>query len=311
MKYEKPYLTFDEQADMLAKRGLSGSRDALLQCLRSVGYYRMSGYWHIFQKNNAFVEGTAIEDVIEIYCFDRQLRLVVLDAIERVEVYFRTQLAHKLSRDFGAFGYQNPEGLPRLDKKRYQDFIDKCHVTFDRSREPFVLHYKEKYSDGDESALPPYWMMVNAMDFGQVVTLYKGAPVGIRREIAEELGQKAPVIESWLLSINTVRNICAHHGRLWNRTIGTKPRIPKDSDWHTPYEVSADKVFCTLVILQYLVERIVPQSGWRNRLDALFDSYPNIDKTKMGFKEGYEKCPVWNHPAAVRTDGSTVLNPEE
>lgn len=295
MKYKKPYLSFEEQADMLIERGMGGSRDALLQCLQSVGYYRMSGYWHIFHEDNVFADGATIEEVIDIYCFDRQLRLIVLDAIERVEVYFRTQLAHKLSRDFGPFGYLDPEGLPRLSLKQHQDFIDKCHATFDRSREPFVLHYKEKYSDGDDSALPPYWMMVNAMDFGQIVTLYKGAPVGIRQEIAEELDQKAAVIESWLLSINTVRNICAHHGRLWNRAIGTKPRIPKTPEWHTPYEVRPDKVFCVLVILQYLVKRIVPQSNWRNRLDDLMGKYPNIDKRKMGFSKGFEKCPVWNY----------------
>jgi len=134
LKYKKPYLSFEEQADMLIERGMGGSRDALLQCLQSVGYYRMSGYWHIFHEDNVFADSATIEEVIDIYCFDRQLRLIVLDAIERVEVYFRTQLAHKLSRDFGPFGYLDPEGLPRLSLKQHQEFIGKCHATFDRSR---------------------------------------------------------------------------------------------------------------------------------------------------------------------------------
>lgn len=139
-------------------------------------------------------------------------------------------------------------------------------------------------------------MLVNLMDFGMVLTLFRGAPVAIRNSIASSVGISSRVLESWLVTLNTVRNICAHHGRLWNRTIGTKPMIPNkknDARWHEPYAVSPDKVFCVLTILSYLLEETAPQTQWRHRLSVLLDSYPDIEKARMGFEPGWEECPFW------------------
>ena len=107
-EYKKPWLTFEEQADLLiVERGLVADRDDLIAHLANVGYYRLSGYWFIFkrkpeadkegEKDERFVEGTTFDQIWKLYTFDRQFRLIVLDAIERVEVYFRTQLAYELA----------------------------------------------------------------------------------------------------------------------------------------------------------------------------------------------------------------------
>lgn len=114
-EYKKPWLTFEEQADLLiVERGLVADRDDLIAHLANVGYYRLSGYWYIFkrkpeadkegEKDERFVEGTTFDQIWKLYTFDRQFRLIVLDAIERVEVYFRTQLAYELAGKTGAFG---------------------------------------------------------------------------------------------------------------------------------------------------------------------------------------------------------------
>lgn len=100
MEYTKPFLTFEEQADLLMKdRGMVADRDDLIRHLQDVGYYRLSGYWHIHKKHGSdeFWEGTTFKRVWDMYVFDRQFRLVVLDAVERVEVYMRTQLAYLLA----------------------------------------------------------------------------------------------------------------------------------------------------------------------------------------------------------------------
>ena len=126
-EYTKPWLTFEEQADLLmGERGLVADRDVLIDHLRNVGYYRLIGYWYIFKlkpeadedggKDERFVEGTTFNQIWKLYTFDRQFRLVVLDAIERVEVYFRTQLAYELAEDTGAFGFQDKGNLPRLEQ---------------------------------------------------------------------------------------------------------------------------------------------------------------------------------------------------
>ena len=292
MQYEKPFATFDDQVDLLLSRGMRGDKAVIRDHLVDVGYYRLSGYWHIFkQEDNSFKPETTFEKVWNIYTFDRQLRLIVLDAVERVEVYFRTQLAYELAKNTGPFGFLEQENLPRLNNQKYEKLIEKCKGKVAFSREPFIVHFRDKY--GDSHDLPPYWMLVNTMDFGQMLTLYKGASVQIRNKLAKDLGLSARVLESWLVSLNTVRNICAHHGRLWNRVAGNRPMVPRDNRWHIPFEVSPDRLFCVLTMLSYLLENIAPNTAWRRRLFELFAEYPDIDKRMMGFVEGWEECPLW------------------
>lgn len=297
MEYTKPFLTFEQQADLLIdERGMVADWNDLIRHLQDVGYYRLSGYWHIHKKQDGtdkFREGTTFERVWETYVFDRQFRLVVLDAVERVEVYMRTQLAYLLAEQTGPFGFLDPANLPRLKQERYEHFMGKCHDAYGRARgsEPFAKHFHDKY--GDKQDLPPYWMLVNVMDFGMVVTLYKGAPVPVRKTIADDLGVSTKVLDSWLVTVNTVRNICAHHGRLWNRVIGNPPMIPRACEWHEPFEVRNDKMFGTLTVLSYLLERVAPDTGWRDRLLGLVGGLSLCNQGRMGFARDWESCPLW------------------
>lgn len=212
MEYTKPALTYEQQASLAISRGLIAERERLVELLKEVGYYRLSGYWRIFQDANTgfFHEGTTLERVWSLYVFDRKLKLLTFDAIERVEVYLRTQLAYELAHTNGVFGYLNRQSLPNLDEVTHEELMRRCRKAFKRSREPFALHFKQAY--GDRHELPPYWIMVNAMDFGMVFTLYRGAPNGVRKTIAQQLDVAPRVLNSWLLAINTVRK-CLHAPR--------------------------------------------------------------------------------------------------
>lgn len=294
-EYTKPFLTFDEQANLLLERGMLGDHSTMVRHLKDVGYYRLSGYWHTFKwPDDTFKCGTTFDQVWKYYVFDRQLRLCVLDAIERVEIYFRTQLAYELAGKTGLFGYEDPANLPRLNDGRYGKFIARCKEAFDRSREPFVLHYKEKYGDCHE--LPPYWMLVNVMDFGLMLTLYRGASVDIRNKLAKDLGVSAKVLESWLVTLNTVRNICAHHGRLWNKRLGTVPKIPKNNEdvrWGDLALLKPDRVAGVLTILSYLLEFVAPGTHWRDRLWNLIGGQNEETLEKMGFMAGWKRSSFW------------------
>lgn len=293
MEYEKPFKSFEEQADLIIGRGMGTDRSTLIARLQDVGYYRLSGYWHIFRadETDSFQAGTTFDRVWNLYVFDRQFRLVTLDAIERIEIYLRTQLAYLLAQENGPFGFENANNLPRMKTGSYKHFMKRCREVYDRSREPFALHFRETY--GDQHELPPCWILVNLMEFGMVVNLYKGASVEIRSIIASNLRVSARVLDSWLVTINTVRNICAHHGRLWNRIIGTPPAIPKDPMWHTPFNVSNERVFGTLTILSHLLEVAAPNTSWRCRLFNLLDTLDSNELRHMGFIDGWKKCPLW------------------
>lgn len=299
MKYQKPWISFEEQADRLAKRGLIFNRSELISHLIDVGYYRLSGYWYIFKKNSksgdeSFVEDTNFERVWDLYTFDRQLRLVVLDAIERVEVYTRTQLAYCLGKTTGPFGFFDRATLPHMEQETYGHFLSRCFAQYARSKTLFIDHFKKKY--GDSHGLPPYWILVNIMDFGMMLTLFRGSPDTVKNDIAKEIGVPVKVFESWLLMLNTVRNSCAHHDRLWNKRLNNKTKIPRGSkylEWHKPYEVDNSSTFTLLTILSYLLERIAPDTSWHDKIVRLIATQSEEDLYRMGFKDGWKSCPIW------------------
>lgn len=297
-------MTYNEQADLLISRGLECERDILIAHLEAISYYRLSGYLYPYRNDDdSFRDGTCFGEVWDTYTFDRRFRLVVLDAIERVEVYVRSRLAYELSHLQGPFGYLDRANLPGLRDDEYDSFIAKAKQCFERCHEPFVNHFRKKYGDSHE--LPPYWIIVESFDFGLISKLYKGAPKSVRKAIANELGIQMPVMTSWLHAINTVRNMCAHHARLWNKTLGYKPIVPKSDEAWNYVRVHNNKTFAILSILNYLLVRIAPDTKWKSRLVALLDEYPRIDTSRMGFPADWQSDPLWsnNSDQASGSDG--------
>lgn len=295
MRYEKRALTYEEQADQLLERGLIADRDALIDRLSAVSYYRLSGYLYPFRNpDDSFVAGTTLEMVWERYTFDRHLRLHVMDAIERVEIAVRTALVYELSHAVGPFGYTIPANLPNLDRSAFGRFLNGVFAESSRSKENFIKHFKMKY--GDQHGWPPLWMASELMTLGNSLTLYRGAPGDIKKAIAARYGQPDEVFESWLRSLHVVRNCCAHHARLWNRVLGVSPRIPrkkKHPEWHDPMTFPNDRLFAILSILKSLLDTVAPQSNWDQRLHRLLERYTGIPLIEMGFPDGWERSPVW------------------
>lgn len=293
MEYTKPALTYEQQADKLIGRGMQCDRDALIRCLKSVSYYRLSGYWFPFRtEDSSFREGTTLAEIWRRYAFDRRLRLIVLDAIERVEICIRTELVYRLAHAQGPFGYLDSTNLPGLQLDEHAKFVLRLKDDYGNSQEQFIKHFKGVYGDSHE--LPPYWMIAELMAFGTLLRLYRGSPQPIKREIADRFGVNAVVMQSWLKTLNIIRNICAHHGRLWNRELGFKPMIPnKDARWHEPVVVTNNRIFGVLSILKYMLDDVAPQSDWTGRLLALLDDYSDLPREHMGFPEDWRHSPIW------------------
>lgn len=295
MKYDKPPLSFEEQAELLIKRGLVVDRVFLIDHLKSVNYYRLSGYLYPYrQLNDNFKSGTTFEKIWRHYTFDRRLRLIIMDAIERVEVSIRTQLICILAHESGAFGYIKREILPNLNNEDYSRWIDETRKEVNRSHEQFVEHFMKKY--GDSHNLLPLWMAGEIMSFGCMLTMYRGMKDVFKKEIAVHYDIPGEVLTSWLQTINVIRNICAHHSRLWNRELGVKPYIPRKNkypQWHEPVLIPQNRIFGVLTILRYLLRIIAPQSQWEARLFTLLNEYPEISRWSMGFPDNWKESSLW------------------
>ena len=305
MKYEKPPLTLEQQADQLIGRGMEADRDILIERLRVVSYYRLSGYWYPFRepdpsnrgsKLDRFVEGTSFDSVWDRYVFDRHLRLLVMDAIERIEVATRTAIAYHHSHAHGPFGYADDRStMPRMKSDRHRKLLDSIQTERNRSRELFIEHFETKY--GDSHGDLPAWMAIEIMSFGGMLTMYRGCPAEVQKAIADQFRVPDVIFDSWLGAIHVTRNICAHHGRLWNRVLGVKPKIPrakKFPDWHEPVSVTGDRVFGLLTVCKHCMNIAAPQSSWAESLRILLEKHPAIPTSKMGYPAGWQESPMWN-----------------
>ena len=303
MEYKKPPLNYEAQAKLLLKRGLVADEAILINHLKSVNYYRLSGYLYTFRiiddngnHLDSYYPDTCFDTVWQRYTFDRQLRLIILDGIERIEIALKTKLTQVFSMKYGAFGYLDIKNLPRFSQDRHSIFITKLREETQRSNEDFVQHFFKKYGDYHNDL--PLWMATEIMSFGSLLTLLNGMAEQDLKVIAREFNLNVPILDSWILTLSSIRNICAHHGRLWNRELGIKPKIPSGSkyaEWHSPIETGNKRIFGVLTIIRYMLRYIAPQSAWPQRFVNLLSQYPEIPLNFMGFPKNWETHAIWKY----------------
>jgi abortive infection bacteriophage resistance protein len=299
MKYTKAPLSFQDQARLLQSRGICGDLTIIENRLGSVNYYRLTGYLHPYKipGDENFLPGTQFDTVWNHYAFDRRLRLLVMDAIERIEIAVRSQLAYYHAHEYhDPFAYAtSPITLPSLKPAVYSDFLSRVREETDRcEKDLFVSHFKTKYGDTHKDL--PIWMAVEIMSFGAMQLLFRGASHKVKQHVASHFGMPDRVFDSWLHTLSVIRNICAHHGRLWNKVLGVKPLIPFQKDypnWHTPYTVPNDRVFAVLIICRYCLKIIAPQSRWPLHMKQLLSDFPMVNIGQMGFPSNWQSLPIW------------------
>jgi abortive infection bacteriophage resistance protein len=311
--YTKPALTETALLERWQQRGLLiDDRDRATRYLRHIGYYRLSAYVRSFEgKQRHYLRpGTSFDDVLGLYIFDRKLRLLVLDAVERVEVATRAAIGDHMSRSAGPHWYQDATHFARpIVHTSLLEQVDNL-VAEQQSRRPEQSPNRESFVSALEHYVttygtpsrPPSWLVLEELSLGAVRSLYSNlARQSDKAAIAGTLGLKAPVLDSWLLTYQRVRNVCAHHGRLWNRGLGVYPAIPKSVSivWLQDRELfsrepwRAQRLFPVIVSLQTLLHTLSPGSSWSGRLADLLDQHPSVPLTAMGFPSDWLDDPFW------------------
>lgn len=302
MKYAKPALTVDDQIALLVRRGMEvPDRGRAGHYLRHISYYRLRAYWLPFEVeakvdgDHVFAPGTSFDDALELYVFDRRLRLLVIDAIERVEVSLRAAWAHHLALKYGSHGYLDPK---LYDAERFERALKSLREEIDRSRDTFIVHYRMKYN---EPELPPVWMVAELMSLGQLSKWFGNLkPRADRRAIAKPYGVDERVLSSFVHHLTHVRNICAHHGRLWNRqfTVTTKmPRAPVNLVQALNPEGKAQRrLYNTLVLIAWFMGIVAPDSEWKRHVMTLIDDCQRARTSDMGFPANWRDLAMWKFP---------------
>jgi len=267
--------------------------------LRHVSYYRLSAYWLPFEypKGNPgprFLPGTSFDTVTALYDFDRRLRLLVLDAIERIEVAVRGSWAYELAQRFGPHGYLNAALYYHPGK--YHDNLRRLTNDVASSPETYIDHYRGTYST---PAMPPVWMVAEMMSFGHLSRWYALLDDrGLRNAIAKPLGLPEAVLVPLLKHLSTIRNSCAHHARLWNRGFLLRMRVPFKpaalvATLEPPATHAPARLYNALVLIIYLLRQVAPASAWRDELATLLTQHPTDNLSAMGFPQDWDTRPLW------------------
>ena len=242
------------------------------------------------KEKHVFKAGARFDTSFELYKFDRVLRLQILREIEKVEVAVRARVIYLCSHQYGPFWFMEPSHF--RNPISHSKTLTNLSGEVDRSDEDFILAFKNKYSD----PMPPSWMTFEVASFGSVSRLYQNLKPGrTRRAVAHSFGLNDHVFISWLHTLVYVRNVCAHHARLWNRTLGIIPEIPRTThkQWLTKPGVNPRKVYFLLSMILYLHHSVNPHNTFAEKIKNLFKDHPNVDPSAMGFPLDYEKEPLW------------------
>lgn len=292
--YTKPAFTIAQQTAQLRARGMViGDTPLAEHYLSQINYYRLTAYWLPFETDHTthtFQHGTSFEQVLDLYIFDRELRLLVLDAIERVEIAMHAQLSYQLGHRYGAHPHLNPA----LFKQAWDHAKNVGQLQKDAhdSKEAFIKHLLLKYAE----PLPPIWAAVEIMTLGQLSKWYANLQSGADRNLVAHMYDCDEInLVSFLHHLSTVRNLCAHHSRLWNREFIFTFKLPRQrprallSSFNTQ---QPRRIYNTLVMLVYLMNQIAPDHHWRQRLIAMLNRR-HIDPARMGFPGDWKTRAIW------------------
>jgi abortive infection bacteriophage resistance protein len=296
--YAKEHKTFQEQLEiLLSKKLIISNKEYALSKLEHINYYRLSAYFLPFQhkkdspNTNQFLSNTTFEDIIRLYFFDTELRKIIFEAIEAIEIYLRTQIAYHHSQAYGPFGYLDVSTL----RTNYQIEFDALHLDIieekERSKEAFIKHFREKYDATDL----PIWSVVEIISFGSLSKLFMLLRENEQNNVIAKMGSiNKAVFFKWFKALSSVRNACAHHSRLWNKTLGVSFDLPRNSPKFAPLSNSTKKVFFALSVIEYILSCIgEDENDFKNKIKQLLYKYPNIDKQVMGFVENWEDLEIW------------------
>ena len=293
--FTKPYTDPSGLVRLLQSRGLEiDDAEKAQKYIENIGYYRLSAYMypllqlpkeqHLYKPNSSF------DTVMMLYRFDKKLRLLIFNEIEKIEIAVRSSIVN-----IGSAMTGNPFWLTDsgsfIDIVKFQHTINLIDTELHRSREDFIVHFKQTYSD----PYPPAWILAELLPFGVITNIYSNIKsFRVKKRIAQKFGLQVAPFESWLTVVALTRNSCCHHARVWNKQNTIRPMLPNrlSGQWIS-LPTDALRIYFNLCIIKYLLNVISPQNDMTGKLKALLAMFPNVDISAMGFPSGWELEPIW------------------
>lgn len=287
--YTKPTKSPADLVQQLKQRGLIIADEARAErYIDNIGYYRLSAYMYPFlsapKTAHQFKTGVTFDRVLRLYRFDKKLRVLLFNEIEKIEVAFRAAVVNTITDRTGdIFWMTNPAYVNSSTSSLIQR-------EYSHSTEDFIEHFKRTYSD----PYPPAWILSEILPFGNITWIFRNLSNSNKKAVAKKFYLHAPVLESWMNIVTLTRNSCCHHARVWNKVNSI---IPNDMSGMTrPWiTTSTDKrkTYYNICIIKYFLDIISPNNDFKKKLLTLFLAFPEIDLNAMGFNANWETEPLW------------------
>lgn len=307
--YNKPFKTVEEQIELLQSRGLEISDvNKAAETLKRIGYYRLSEYWHPMRVAEtlpngkisilpSFNGGAKFSDVVDLYIFDKRLMLLLLDAIERLEISLRVWCAHNLG-EIDPYFHRNWKFLNKtFVSNTHSEWLSKIDGYARRSKNDLVYNFLQEFDHP-----VPIWVSVECWDFGALSYFISGMKEDDIARMAEDYSiPRRELLVSWVRTISHARNICAHHSRIWNKVLVDRPKPPRSGEIDLLDHMASDsmchnRLYAASAIIQYFMKSVHPQSTWHERLKTHFETFPKnpyFNLNSSGFPKGWQALDLW------------------
>ena len=296
MRYTKQAMTLAQQIQTLQSRGLIiADTTKAEQALDSISYFRLADYWYHLEadhQTHLFLPDSRIEEVLTCYFFDKDLKAQLFKAIQTIEVAVRSKVIKHFAPTCGPFWFM--DSTKAVNQWRFQTNLDTIKKEVGRSKERYIREHFRKYTDPD---LPPVWKTLEVISLGELSKLFNNFNESqLKHAVAHEFGlNHHKFLSSWLESLTSLRNHCAHHARVWNRAYPLKPATPRmmPNKWITNFTFRDESLYAQLCCIAYWLNAIDPENTFAADIKALLQKYPTVNPAAMGMITNWQDEPLW------------------
>lgn len=271
--------TYDEQIRILRERNLVIKDEVFAKkVLSKINYYRFSAYALSLKEKDQFYEATTFEHIYKLYEFDRKLRLLVSSRLEIIEISLRTKMSYHIAHKYGAIGHLDK--LNFNNEEYFRDMQDQINQEIERSKELFVDHHKSRYE-----GVFPIWVAIEVTSFGLLSKIYSNLKSSDQQDVANLFSNNRTYIRNWFYTLSTLRNICAHFGRLYNRHLPIHLKLSNSDRKNIGH---GNTIFSALLVISKIIGEKDLLNSFITDLSALVEEYDDvIELNRMGFPENW------------------------
>jgi len=294
--YTKQFTSPHSLVSLLKNRGLEiENEEKATAYIANIGYYRLSSYFYPLLKlpkmEHAYKENSTFDLVMNMYRFDRKLRMLLFNEIEKIEIAIRSAMLNVITEELNdVFWMTNPENFH--NQSTFAKTTSFIQSEKEKTKEEFITHFQAKYSDD----FPPVWMIAEIIPFGILGGIFNNLKSArLKKKVAACFGLSAPVFSSWVIALVNLRNLCCHHSRTWNREIAVVPAEPNSPafSWIDRSKTDAKRIYYRVCIIKYLLFTVSPNNRFKQKLEFLLANHPTVDIRAMGFPADWKNEPFW------------------